>query len=445
MQCNQQRTERTHRNGTLGKIQRLSWIWVTIGLIATLGAPLSSLGGEGVHEPPEGFKALFNGKDLSGWEGLVGNPKSRAKMSDQELARAKEKANERARKHWHVKDGVLQFDGKGKSLVTAKDYADFELYVDWKITEGGDSGIYLRGTPQVQIWDPSKHNGVGSGGLYNNQKHPSQPLVTADKAIGKWNTFRIKMRGHHVWVWLNDEMVVPGVVMENYWDRDRPIYRTGQIELQSHGSKLAFRNIFIRELVTAEEATEEGDWTSLTDSEQWRPNSGWEFEGDTIRLGDDGGGYLWTKEKYEDFVLDLEFNMSENCNSGIFFRTNPENAVHGGFEIQILDSHGKEQVGKHDCGALYDVVAPRLNATRDAGEWNHLRLKCDGPIISGWMNGRKIFRIDISRWTEPGKNPDGSSNKFRNALAELARNNHIGLQDHGHPVSYRNVRIKRLD
>ncbi len=199
------------------------------------------------NTPPEGFVALFNGKDLSGWKGLVGNPKTRAAMSPDQLAEAQKKADEQMRQHWKVVDGVLVFDGKGKSLCTARDYGDFEMYVDWKIEPKGDSGIYLRGTPQVQIWD----NPVGSGGLFNNKKHPSKPMKVADKPVGEWNTFYIKMVGERVTVKLNGELVVDDVVMENYWERDKPIYPTGQIELQNHGNTLYFKNISLRELPRA--------------------------------------------------------------------------------------------------------------------------------------------------------------------------------------------------
>ncbi len=199
------------------------------------------------NEPPGGFVALFNGKDLSGWKGLVGSPPSRAKMSDSELAEAQKKADDQMRAHWSVDDGVLVFDGGGQSLCTSKDYRNFELYVDWKIKEKGDSGIYLRGSPQVQIWDPAL-NDVGSGGLYNNQKNPSKPSEMADNPVGEWNTFYIKMVGEHVTVKLNGKVVVDNVVLENYWERDKPIYETGQIELQNHGNTLYFRNIYLREL-----------------------------------------------------------------------------------------------------------------------------------------------------------------------------------------------------
>ncbi len=201
------------------------------------------------NTPPEGFTALFNGKNLSGWKGLVANPVKRAQMSAEELAQAQKKANERMREHWKVEDGVIVFDGKGQNLCTEKDYGDFELYVDWKIEPKGDSGIYLRGTPQVQIWDPATRNPrVGSGGLFNNKKHPSKPLVEADNPIGEWNTFYIKMVGEKVTVKLNGKLVVDNVVMENYWERDKPIYPTGSIELQNHGNTLYFKNIYVREI-----------------------------------------------------------------------------------------------------------------------------------------------------------------------------------------------------
>ncbi len=205
------------------------------------------------NTPPKDFAALFNGKDLSGWKGLVENPKKRAEMTKDQLAAAQAKADERMRAHWTAKDGVLVFDGKGDSICTAKDYGDFEMYCDWKIEKAGDSGIYLRGTPQVQIWDPDAAaiNAVGSGGLFNNQKNPSKPLVKADKPIGEWNTFYIKMVGDKVTMKLNDKLVVDNTVLENYWDRDKPIYPTGQIELQNHGNTLYFRNIYIREITKA--------------------------------------------------------------------------------------------------------------------------------------------------------------------------------------------------
>lgn len=207
------------------------------------------------NTPPEGFVALFNGKDLTGWKGLPGkkldNPFNRAKATPEELKAAQEEADKNMQQHWKVEDGALVFDGKGRSLCTAKDYGDFEMWVDWKILPKGDSGIYIRGTPQIQIWDTDLVKvgaQVGSGGLYNNQKNPSKPLVKADKPVGEWNTFWIKMVGDKVWVKLNGQLVVDGVVLENYWDRSKPIFPTGDIQLQNHGNTLWFKNIYIKEL-----------------------------------------------------------------------------------------------------------------------------------------------------------------------------------------------------
>lgn len=171
--------------------------------------------------PPEGYVALFNGVDLTNW-----------------------KNEGKAKGHWTVVDGVLHYDGQGDSLVTSKNYGDFELLVDWKIGAGGDSGIYLRGCPQVQIWD----NPIGSGGLYNNEKNPSKPTAVADKPVGEWNTFHIVIRGDKVSVELNGQKVVENVTMENYFDRSKPLPATGTIELQHHGNPLEFRNIYIKEL-----------------------------------------------------------------------------------------------------------------------------------------------------------------------------------------------------
>lgn len=201
------------------------------------------------NTPPDGFSALFNGKDLTGWKGLVADPPKRAKMTADELTAAQAKADEGMRAHWKVVDGVLVFDGKGQNLCSEKDYGDFELYVDWKIEAKGDSGIYLRGCPQVQIWDLVNDGAeVGSGGLFNNQKNPSKPDTVADKPAGEWNTFHIVMKGERVTVFLNGTKVVDEVVLENYWERDKPIYSKGSIELQNHGNTLYFKNIYVKEL-----------------------------------------------------------------------------------------------------------------------------------------------------------------------------------------------------
>ena len=203
----------------------------------------------------EGFVSIFNGKDLTGWKGLVENPIKRRQMQGWELVEAQKRADEVMRADWTVQDGCLTYVGKGyDNICTVKDYADFEMYVDWRLDPNGkepDAGIYLRGTPQVQIWDIARVNvgaQVGSGGLYNNQKHKSTPTEVADNPLGEWNSFYIKMVGDKVTVLLNGVKVVDEVVMENYWDRSQPIPACDQIEMQAHGSLVNFRDIYVREI-----------------------------------------------------------------------------------------------------------------------------------------------------------------------------------------------------
>jgi hypothetical protein len=210
----------------------------------------------GDNQPPAGFKALFNGKDLTGWQGLVndGNPFKRRALSPEDLAIAQAKGDESAHAHWSVADGALVFDGKGQSLCTAKPYGDFEMYVDWKIPAKADSGIYVRSTPQIQIWDPSneeqfKHgNQKGSGGMWNNKNPGKEPLVKADKPLGEWNTFHIRMIGERVTIQLNGQLVVDDQPLENYWQAGKPLLREELIELQNHGNTLYFKNIYVKEL-----------------------------------------------------------------------------------------------------------------------------------------------------------------------------------------------------
>lgn len=216
---------------------------------------------QNANQPPNGFTALFNGKDLTGWRGRQPNydPLAEAKLSPQERADKQAQWNAERDKHWTVDTakGEIVSDGQSPHLATVKNYGDFELYVDWlMVNRNGDSGIYLRGYPQVQVWDPDNprevRNGAprGSGSLWNNNAdNPGKwPLVKADNPVGQWNTFHIRMVGPKVWVWLNDKLTVDGQVLDNFFDRAQPVAAEGPIELQTHGSEIRFRNVFVREL-----------------------------------------------------------------------------------------------------------------------------------------------------------------------------------------------------
>ena len=215
--------------------------------------------GSAIHaadvSPPAGYRAIFNGRDLTGWYGL--NPHSVVKLEGDKREAALKKMRDEFASHWRVENGELVNDGTGPYATTEEEFGNIELLIDYKTVAKADSGIYLRGTPQVQIWDFTKEGGKwdrnadkGSGGLFNNAKGAKGqlPLALADKPFGEWNAFRIRQAGDRTWVWLNDKLVVDGAVMENYWDRSKPLSAKGPIMLQTHGGEIRWRSIFVREI-----------------------------------------------------------------------------------------------------------------------------------------------------------------------------------------------------
>lgn len=157
--------------------------------------------------------------------------------------------------------------------------------------------------------------------------------------------------------------------------------------------------------------------------------------------------YLWTEKAYGDFILELEFKIPERANSGVFIRTSDlKDPVYSGIEIQVCNSYGRKDLSKGGtAGAIYDCLAPSKNAIKEPGQWNQLRVLCRDNKIGVVLNGERIIAMDLDQWTEPKKNPDGTENKFPKAIKDFARKGHVGLQDHGLPVWYRNIRIRELN
>ena len=208
---------------------------------------------------PEGFTSLFNGKNLHGWWGLdTVNPETWINLPEEDLAQKRANSLPDIQKHWRVENQELINDGKGLYLTTIQNFADFELQLEYKIVPLADSGIYLRGYPQVQIWDTTEAGGKwrfgaekGSGGLWNNRPGDGwQPLVHADKPFGEWNHFRIIMKGDQVTIYLNQQLVVKDAVLINYWHKKtkKPILSEGPIQLQTHGGEIRWRNLYLKEL-----------------------------------------------------------------------------------------------------------------------------------------------------------------------------------------------------
>ncbi|MBN2455077.1 MAG: DUF1080 domain-containing protein [Sedimentisphaerales bacterium] len=392
-----------------------------------------------LEQPPKGFVALFNGKDLTGWKGLVADPIKRSKMSPQELAKAQLLADKRMAEHWQVKDGALVFDGKGDNLCTVKDYGDFELLVDFKIEAGSDSGIYLRASPQVQIWDTANWP-EGSGGLYNNKKAPSKPLTCADNPIGQWNTFRITMVAEKVTVYLNDVLVVDDVVMENYWEPNKPVYSSGPIELQAHKTVLSFRNIFIRQIPQTETLFNGKDLTGWQDRAEEKGH--WKVENGVLCTEGSQGGWLSTTEEYENFELELEFRVPPGGNSGIFLRASHEhepNIPYGGaLEIQILDDYADKHSDLKPwqyTGSLYSMKAPARRVSKRANQWQKMVIVCNGPKLQVTLNGERIVDTNLNEHMD----------KLESNPALQRRKGYIGLQNYdGMRVEFRNIKISQL-
>lgn len=183
------------------------------------------------------------------------------------------------------------------------------------------------------------------------------------------------------------------------------------------------------------------------------PDKSWIVEDGvvTLRRQMDGrehnADYLWAKDIYDNFVLDLEFKIPERANSGIFLHTSDlKDPVYTGIEVQVCNSYGRKTCNKgSSAGAIYDCLAPTRNTVKKPGEWNRCIITCNDNLITVALNGEQITKMDLNKWTEANKNPDGSRNKFPRALKDFARKGYIGFQDHGRPVSYRNIKIKRLE
>ncbi|MCK9302857.1 MAG: DUF1080 domain-containing protein, partial [Bacteroidales bacterium] len=308
--------------------------------------------------------------------------------------------------------------------------------------------------PQVQIWDTARIDvgaQVGSGGLYNNIVNVSKPLKVADNKLGEWNSFFIKMVGERVTVYLNGELVVDNTVMENYWSRNQPIFDKGAIELQAHGSKVLYRDVYVRELpvvepykLNAEEAAEGFellfDGTSL---HKWMGNkTDYITENGVIAVRPTGQGFgdLYTVDEYDDFVFRFEFKLTPGANNGVGIRTpGVGDAAYVGMEIQILDHHNEiyqpwlKNYQYH--GSVYGVIpAQNQNAFRPVGEWNEEEIYAKGNYIRVTLNGVVITEGDISSGPVDGREHPGLFNK----------SGKIGFLGHGSELWSKNIRVKRI-
>ncbi|HEY2250185.1 MAG TPA: DUF1080 domain-containing protein [Planctomycetaceae bacterium] len=410
--------------------------------------------------PPTGFRALFNGQDLTGWYGH--NPHDTVALTGNKRDAAIAGYQKEFLAHWRADKGELVNDGHGPYATTNDDFGDIELLIDYKTVPLADSGIYLRGTPQVQIWDTTKEGGKwnlkadkGSGGLFNNSPNaPGQSAaVLADKPFGEWNQFRIVQLGAHTTVDLNDKRVVDNCVMENFWDptRKRPLPARGPINLQTHGGEIRWRKIFVRE-VPADEANRRlrGDDAALgfqplfngTDLAGWTGAvDNYEVRDGAITCKEGKGGELFTKDEYDDFVVRLEFKLPPGGNNGLAIRypgTGQPYLV-AMCELQVLDD-GAEMYAKLDPrqyhGSAYGMVPAYRGYLRPTGQWNYQEVTVKGPRIKVELNGSQVLDADLSQVKEF---KDNSPHPGKDRTS-----GHFGFAGHNDPVMFRNIAIKRL-
>ena len=413
-----------------------------------------------LNVPPEGYRALFNGKDLTGWRGMgTDNPYQLAAKTEEERAAFFAKNQPGIDAHWKVVDGVLVNDGQGPYATTIEDFGDVELWVDYKTVPKADSGIYLRATPQIQIWDSTETAKFkigadkGSGGLWNNSAGApgKDPLALADKPFGEWNRFRIVQVGARTTVWLNDTLVVDNAIMENYWDRKRPLLRRGPIQLQTHGGEIAWRNVFVRE-IGAEEANRwlrdrAGDgFVSLFNGKDLAGWAGavdnYEVVDGAIRCQAGKGGTLHTKDEYGDFVARMEFRLPPGGNNGLAIRYpgSGDTAYVGMCELQVLDSEHPKYATldkRQYHGSVYGMAAAERGYLRPTGAWNEQEVTVKGSRITVELNGSVILDADVAAVKDfMGGKPHPGMNRTSGCF---------GFAGHGDPVEFRNVAIKRLD
>ena len=412
---------------------------------------------------PEGMTPLFDKLTLTDWHGIANTIDIRKidAMPPAERVKTIEEWTEDAKKHWKWENDVLINDGEGKFLATDKNYGDIHLVLDYKTVAKADSGIYLKGSPQVQIWDYTaeggKHNlgaDKGSGGLWNNSPGApgKDPLVLADKPFGEWNHVEIIQVGARTTVKLNDKLVVDHAAMENYFDRKLPLFAHGPIILQTHGGEIQWRNLAVRE-IPADEANkilashDSKGFESIfngKDLTDWAgPVEGYVVEDGSLKCKSGAGGTIYHKKELSNFAARVQFKLPPGGNNGLAIRYPGEGdtAYAGMCELQVLDNTAAKYAGKLDPrqyhGSVYGVVPAVQGYLRPVGEWNFQEVTVNGSKIKVELNGTVILDADVSTVKE------FMANSAHPGLAR--KSGYFGFAGHNDPVEFKDVMIKSMD
>ena len=400
--------------------RKLIIAFVLIAMVVAAGNALAA------EDESEAFKPLFDGKTLKGWHPLPGGK-------------------------WEVKDGAIlgtsvKSERRHGLLASDKEYSDFVVRFKFRVIKG-DSGFYFRSEKVkhavgVNGFQVEVDNSKEVGGLYETggrawTKRPDPKVIKKIYKPGEWNQGAITAIGRNVVVRLNGTKTAE---LKNDPGRTK-----GYFALQLHGGmdmEVMFKDIEMREPTAAEKAAAGDDgfrqMFNGKDLTGWKTTGNWIVEKDNVialkpRPGERGwqryDAYLTTDRKYKDFILDLEFKFAKGGNSGVFLRVrDPKSQVNTGFEVQILDTHGKKKFGAHDCGGVIGTSAPSKMMVKPAGEWNRYIITCKGSRLTVVLNGEQIQDLDLSK----------------TRLKDRPLEGYIGFQDEAKFVWYRNVRIKEL-
>jgi hypothetical protein len=407
------------------------------------------------HESDAEFTKLFDGKSLDGWHGRPHlHPDKYAEATDEQ----KQKWADEVAAHWSIEGDELVNDGKGAYLTTDESFGDIEFRLKYRTVPLADSGIYLRGTPQVQIWDTTEEKkfnlgaNLGSGGLWNNSPGApgKDPLVKADRPFGEWNDLHIIQVGARTTVKLNDQLVVDHAIMENYWDRSAPLPRSGPIQLQTHGGEIRWKDIEIRRIgadeakqILASHSTD--GFEPIFDGESL---AGWAGAVDDYEVVDGAiqcrkgrGGNLYTVDEYSNYVVRLEFRLPPGGNNGLAIhypgKGNPSRDALT--ELQILDdSHPRyaKLDPRQAHGSAYGMVAAHRGYLREPGHWNFQEVTIQGAKVRVELNGTVILDADLSEVKEFMGESDHPG--------QSRRSGHFGFAGHNDPVRFRNITLREL-
>ncbi len=431
-----------------------------------------------------GFTPIFDGQSLKGWHISTQTGHSRASQN-------------KTGGRWVIEDGAIvgsqDIPGNGGIIVTDEPYGDFEVALEMRNDYGPDSGLFLRSTEDGTAFQAmiDYHDGGNLMGLYGEGRLGARPsvrnfqfldAVTRIQEIhtpvppplpvlpeawpsfwrhGEWNELRARIVGNppHIQTWIN------GVKFCDWQETERRHPDTGGIALQVHGGGdytkqfVRYRNIRVKKIIavadnTLTPAEQRDGWQLLFDG---RSHAGWmnsdrtaprtTVQDGTLNPHRAGHYMLVHTQQWSNFTLALDFKLSPRCNSGIFIRTAPLEPRSGkdvgfnGLEVALDDTFG---AGLHDTGALYDLAKPKRNAMRPVGEWNHLEITCRDRLIDIALNGELVNTIDLAKFTEPFKRPDGSAHKFDIAYRDHPLTGYLGLQDHGSPCWFKNIKLKPL-